>query len=213
MTPRLTIKFAVRIFGFVLEISNSVAVSTEMWIAVYCKYLYHLAQNFRWIKILLNAHALYWHKNFAELNFAHSASCSLESSGWSSRMNTPRLNIWYRIRTRGTIDLRRCGKAMETQEIECCIRGYHVYQDIWEAAVDEELVRRPERSNAHDRYAVAVMKNDLVVGHLPSKFSRLYTLFMRRWCHSMPRDRQKVILQWLTTRTRDTMCIASEGII
>ena len=69
---------------------------------------------------------------------------------------------------------------METQEIECCIRGYHVYQDIWEAAVDEELVCRPERSNAHDRYAVAVMKNDLVVGHLSSKFSRLYTLFMRR---------------------------------
>ena len=69
---------------------------------------------------------------------------------------------------------------METQEIECCIRGYHVYQDIWEAAVDEDLVCRPERSNAHDRYAVAVMKNDLVVGHLPSKFSRLYTLFMRR---------------------------------
>ena len=57
-------------------------------------------------------------------------------------------------------------KAMETQEIECCIRGYHVYQDIWEAAVDEELVCRPERSNAHDRYAVAVMKNDLVVGQL-----------------------------------------------
>ena len=68
---------------------------------------------------------------------------------------------------------------METQEIECCIRGCHVYQDIWEAAVDEDLVCRPERSNAHDQYAVAVMKNDLVVGHLPSKFSRLYTLFMR----------------------------------
>ena len=47
---------------------------------------------------------------------------------------------------------------MDTKEIECCIRGYHVYRDIWEAAVDEELVCRPERSNAHDRYAVAVMK-------------------------------------------------------
>ena len=69
---------------------------------------------------------------------------------------------------------------MDTKEIECCIRGYHVYRDIWEAAVDEELVCRPERSNAHDRYAVAVMKNDLVVGHLPSKFSRLYSLFIRR---------------------------------
>ena len=35
---------------------------------------------------------------------------------------------------------------METQEIKCCIRGYHVYQDIWEAAVDKELVCRPERT-------------------------------------------------------------------
>ena len=61
--------------------------------------LYRIAQNFRWIKISFNAHALYWHKNFAEFNFAHSASCSPGSSGWSSRMNTPCPNIWYRIRT------------------------------------------------------------------------------------------------------------------
>ena len=67
-----------------------------------------------------------------------------------------------------------------TQEIECCVRGYHVYQEVWEAAIDEELICRPERSNAHDRYAVAVMKTDVVVGHLPSKFSRSYTLFIRR---------------------------------
>ena len=59
---------------------------------------------------------------------------------------------------------------METrlQEIECCIRGYHVYLDIWEAAVDEELLCQPERSNAHDWYAVALIENDLVIGHLPS---------------------------------------------
>ena len=62
--------------------------------------IYCIAQNFRWIKISLNAHALYWHKNFTEFNFAHSASCSPGSSGWSSRMNTPRPNIWYCIRTR-----------------------------------------------------------------------------------------------------------------
>ena len=69
---------------------------------------------------------------------------------------------------------------MDTHEIECCIRGYHIYQEVWEAAIDEELVCRPERGNAHDWYAVAVMKNDLVVGHLPRKFSGLYTLFIRR---------------------------------
>ena len=72
-----------------------------------------MAQNFRWIKISPNAHTVYWHKNFAEFNFAHSAGCSPGSSGWSSRMNTPRPgpNIEYRFRTRtvrtilGTIDL------------------------------------------------------------------------------------------------------------
>ena len=58
-------------------------------------------------------------------------------------MNTPRPNIWFHIRTRAilsTIYLQRCGKVMEIQEIEYCIRDYHVYQDIWEAPVDEELV-------------------------------------------------------------------------
>ena len=64
---------------------------------------YRIAPNFRWIKISPNAHALYWHKNFAEFNFAHSASCSPGSSGWSSRMNTPRPNIWYRIRMRAIL--------------------------------------------------------------------------------------------------------------
>ena len=54
------------------------------------KSTYRIARKFRWIKISLNAHTLYWHKNFAEFNFAHSAGCSPGSSGWSSRMNTPR---------------------------------------------------------------------------------------------------------------------------
>ena len=51
---------------------------------------YRIVQNFRWIKISLNAQTLYWHENFTEFNFVHSASCSPGSSGWSSRMNTPR---------------------------------------------------------------------------------------------------------------------------
>ena len=50
----------------------------------------------------------------------------------------------------------------ETHECQCCIRGYQVYQDVLEAAVDKELVC------PHDRYAVAVI-NNLVVGHIPSK--------------------------------------------
>ena len=53
-------------------------------IMVYC-----IAQIFRWIEISLNAHTLYWHKNFAKFYFAHSAGCLSGNSEWSSRMNTP----------------------------------------------------------------------------------------------------------------------------
>ena len=67
--------------------------------------IYRIAQKFRWIKISLNAHTLYWHKNFAEFNFAHSAGCSPGSSGWSSRINTPRTGVYTVRMILGTIDL------------------------------------------------------------------------------------------------------------
>ena len=46
------------------------------------------------------------------------------------------------------------------------MRGYHVYQDIWEAAVGEMLVFSMEPHNTYDQYAVAVEKNDIIIGHL-----------------------------------------------
>ena len=82
---------------------------------------YRIAQNFRWIKISLNAQTLFWHKNFAEFNFAHSASCSPGSSGWSSRMNTPHrgLNIEYRIRTRVQC-ARSTSRFLVSLVLACC---------------------------------------------------------------------------------------------
>ena len=64
---------------------------------------------------------------------------------------------------------------MENFEKECSIRGYHVYKEIWESAISEELDCRREPSNAVDRYAVAVMKSGTVVGYLPKKLSRIFT--------------------------------------
>ena len=43
---------------------------------------------------------------------------------------------------------------MEEFERTCCIRGYHVYREIWEAAVGEELMCAREPHNSHDRYVV-----------------------------------------------------------
>ena len=61
-----------------------------------------------------------------------------------------------------------------------CVRGYHVYREIWEAAVGEVLICEREPRNAKDGYAVAVKKDGTVIGHLPRKVSRVCSLFLRR---------------------------------
>ena len=57
-----------------------------------------------------------------------------------------------------------------------------MYKEIWEAAVGEELVCAREPHNSHDRYAVAVKREGVLIGHLPRKLhvSRLCSLFLRR---------------------------------
>ena len=69
---------------------------------------------------------------------------------------------------------------METFQMESCVRGYHVYKDLWEAVVGERLECQRERDNPSDTYAVAVKKGGIVVGYLPRKLSRLCALFIRR---------------------------------
>ena len=41
---------------------------------------------------------------------------------------------------------------------KCCIRGYHIYKEVWEAAVGESLECERDPENASNRYAVAVKK-------------------------------------------------------
>ena len=60
----------------------------------------------------------------------------------------------------------------------CCVRGYHVYKNIWDASIGEELVCRREPSNGIGGYEVAVIKDDVVVGHLLKKMACIYSLFL-----------------------------------
>ena len=46
------------------------------------------------------------------------------------------------------------------KELACCVRGYHVYKDIWAAAIGEELECSREPTNMADRYAVAVRNEE-----------------------------------------------------
>ena len=66
---------------------------------------------------------------------------------------------------------------MAAHEMKSCILGYHVYKDLWDVLIGEG-----ERGpfNDADRYAVAVLKDDTVVGHIPRKISQICSLFLAR---------------------------------
>ena len=68
----------------------------------------------------------------------------------------------------------------ELLERRCCVRDYHVYKEVWAAAVGEVLICEREPDNASDRYAVAVKREGTIVGHLSRKVTRVCSLFLRR---------------------------------
>lgn len=69
---------------------------------------------------------------------------------------------------------------MEEHTEDMCVRGYHVYHTVWSAVIGETLECIREPSNVKDRYAVAILKDDVIVGHLPRKFSLVCSLFLRQ---------------------------------
>ena len=64
--------------------------------------------------------------------------------------------LTFRKADRLRIFFNGCEITMETFERKLCVRGYHVYQRIWTAAVGEVLHCEQEPTNSRDRYAVAV---------------------------------------------------------
>ena len=44
------------------------------------------------------------------------------------------------------------------------VRGYHVYQDIWDALIGEKLVCAREPDNLRDPFVVAAVKSDAALG-------------------------------------------------
>ena len=55
----------------------------------------------------------------------------------------------------------------ELSRLLSCVRGYHAYQNVWDAAIGEILTCEMEPSNSQDHYAVAVKKEDSIVGQQP----------------------------------------------
>ena len=63
-----------------------------------------------------------------------------------------------------------------------CVRGYHIYQLIWDASIGEMLrCKLSDSRNSHDRYAISVMKDEITVGDLPRELSWMCSLSEVRW--------------------------------
>lgn len=60
------------------------------------------------------------------------------------------------------------------------IQGYHIYKEVWDAEVDEELLCEREVGNRSDTFAVAVKKGAVTVGHVPQNISSICSIFIRR---------------------------------
>ena len=65
--------------------------------------------------------------------------------------------------------------AIYEYQLQWCMRGYHICKEEWEAAVGEELKYEREKNNMK-----AVVRENVIVDHLPRKISRISALFLKR---------------------------------
>ncbi|MCG8623022.1 MAG: hypothetical protein MJE68_13635 [Proteobacteria bacterium] len=64
--------------------------------------------------------------------------------------------------------------------IESAVRGHHIYKRIWTPNIGEQLILQAEHGNTVDRFAVAVVKESNVVGHVPMEYSRIFWYFIQK---------------------------------
>jgi len=88
-----------------------------------------------------------------------------------SRRKRSRMGRGLHVVTWNHLILLRIAKIAESYSIHTSVRGYHVYKDVWEAALGQLLPcqRKPGTCNIHDPYAVAVVETGVatrIVGHV-----------------------------------------------
>ena len=51
-------------------------------------------------------------------------------------------------------------------DLDSFVRGYHAYMDIWTPKVGyENLCLKSENENPHDKFAVAILLEEQILGH------------------------------------------------
>ena len=60
-------------------------------------------------------------------------------------------------------------------ELQSYVTGHNLYKDIWTPTLGERLSTTTEPENHHDKYAVKVLKENEVVGHVLRDISKYCT--------------------------------------
>ena len=55
---------------------------------------------------------------------------------------------------------------MEMYAVESYVRGHHISKHFWTLTIKETLISKRGPEKATDPYAVAVMANSIMVGHI-----------------------------------------------
>ena len=58
--------------------------------------------------------------------------------------------------------------------------GYHIYKEVWNAEIHEELRCEREVGNHSNTFAVAVKKGTVTVGHIPRCISSICSIVIRQ---------------------------------
>ena len=74
----------------------------------------------------------------------------------------------------------RESRSMDTYEIASCVQGHHIHKRVWRPVLGEEVKCQIEEGNVEYQYAVAVLRENIVVGHIPRKISAACYLFIKR---------------------------------
>ena len=71
-------------------------------------------------------------------------------------------------------------EGMPTFDVQAMVRGYHVYQHVWDASIHEELPCAREADNLRDPFAVAVSapwgSGNLDPGYCPSTLLKYWNI-------------------------------------
>jgi len=60
-----------------------------------------------------------------------------------------------------------CNKMCDRFEYSSVIRGHHIYKDIFTSTIGKTLQNQREPNNDYNSFAVAIIENDTIVGHVP----------------------------------------------